>query len=357
MSGILFQVDRTEAGKTLAAVLKRRYGLSWSRAKRLVEGRHVRVGQQISSEVTRRLKLGIRVEIAPGMLEVKMPLTPAQLAKKAKAKQKAEAAATPRPPRVPREERDDPFPAAEIEVVYNDDHVVVANKPAGLTTMRHADEAAEFGRGQRFLPNTLADKLPALLGDPGRPVVPVHRIDRDTSGLVVFARTREAAEHLSKLFKRHAVDRLYLALTRGVPQGGRIESVLVRDRGDGRRGSTRKNNPPDGKRAVTRVEVGEVMGEFAAVECRLETGRTHQIRIHLGETGTPLCGERVYDRPLNGKPYPDDSGAGRPLLHAARIGFTHPATGETVAWDAPPPDDFLRVWERLRRSEQTEAAR
>lgn len=346
MSGVLFQVDRTEAGKTLAAVLKRRYGLTWSRAKRLVEGRHVRVGQQISDDITRRLKLGIRVEIAPGVLEVKLPLSPAQLAKKARAKEKK--AAGPAVPRAPRPPREDPFPPASVEVVYNDAHVVVANKPAGLTTMRHAEEAAEFGPGKRFLPKTLADLLPGLLGDPGRPVIPVHRIDRDTSGLVVFARTTEAADHLTRLFKRHAVDRLYVALTRGVPAGGRIDSVLVRDRGDGRRGSTRKSNPPDGKRAVTFVEVAEELGEFAAVECRLETGRTHQIRIHLGETGTPLCGERIYDRPLNGKPVADESGAVRPLLHAARLGFAHPVTGETMAWEADPPADFMKVWEKLR---------
>ena len=85
--------------------------------------------------------------------------------------------------------------------------------------------------------------------------------------------------------------------------------MFVRDRGDGRRGSTRKTSPPDGKRAVTHVKVLETFGGFALVECRLETGRTHQVRIHLGEAGAPLCGETVYDRPVNGKPVPDGSGA------------------------------------------------
>ena len=235
-----------------------------------------------------------------------------------------------------------------MQVLYADDALVVADKPAGLTTMRHADEAAEFGRGKRFLPKTLADALPGLLGSPNKPVIAVHRIDRDTSGLVVFARTRAAAESLTKQFRNHTVDRRYLAITRGVPAAGRIESVFVRDRGDGRRGSTTKTDAPDAKRAVTHVKVLEQFGEFALVECRLETGRTHQVRIHLGEAGAPLCGETVYDRPVNGKPAPDSSSAKRPMLHAARLGFTHPKSGEPMAWDVAPPADFAGVLEKLR---------
>jgi 23S rRNA pseudouridine1911/1915/1917 synthase len=151
-----------------------------------------------------------------------------------------------------------------------------------------------------------------------------------------------------KQFRTHSVDRRYLALTRGVPAAGRIESVLVRDRGDGRRGTTRKTRPPDGKRAVTHVSVRETLGEFALVECRLETGRTHQVRIHLGEAGAPLWGETVYDRPVNGKPKSDGSGAKRPLLHAARLGFQHPETGESMAWEVPPPADFAEVLRMVR---------
>ena len=85
------------------------------------------------------------------------------------------------------------------------------------------------------------------------------------------------------------------------------------------------------------------------VECRLETGRTHQVRIHLGEAGTPLCGERVYDRPLNGRPLPDGSGARRVMLHAARLGFDHPATGKRMTWDSEMPPDMAELMERLRR--------
>src|SRR5207237_9907245 len=129
----------------------------------------------------------------------------------------------------------------------------------------------------------------------------------------------------------------------------RIESVLVPDRGDGRRGSTKKADAPDGKRAVTHVKVLETLGEFALVECRLETGRTHQVRIHLGEASTPLCGEKVYDRPLNGKALPDESGAARPMLHATSLGIEHPASGERMSWTAPLPADMASLLDRLRR--------
>ena len=126
-----------------------------------------------------------------------------------------------------------------------------------------------------------------------------------------------------------------------------MESTLVPDRGDGRRGSGAADHA-EGKRAVTNVKIAENLGQYAAVECRLETGRTHQVRIHLGEAGHPLCGEKVYDRPLNGKPLPDGSDALRPMLHAVRLGFQHPTTGETMAWDEAPPADFATLWRDLR---------
>jgi len=344
MPPIVFVVDRRENGKTLAAVLKARYGLSWANAKRLIENRHVRIGQQVVTEVARRLKVGKHIQLDSGTVEVK-GTTPAAPAKPPAAKPKP-----PKPARVPLPDTDRTGPALAADaIVYADDAIVVVHKPAGLTTMRHAEEAAEFGRGRRFLPKTLADLLPAALGAPTRAVIAVHRIDRDTSGLVVFARTRAAAEHLTGQFRKHTADRRYLALTRGVPKGGRVESVFVPDRGDGRRGTSRDLLTEDGKRAVTHVKVLEPLGPFAAVECRLETGRTHQVRIHLGEAGTPLCGERVYDRPLNGKPLPDRSGAERPMLHAARLGFVHPETGQPVSWEVKPPADFAEVWAALRQ--------
>jgi 23S rRNA pseudouridine1911/1915/1917 synthase len=254
-----------------------------------------------------------------------------------------------------RKDRSQPSPL----IRFADDSVVVVDKPAGLTTMRHAEEAAEFGaRARRFLPPTLMDLLPELLArkpakagrGPGarRPrLLAIHRLDRDTSGLVVFARTPEAARHLGQQFREHSLERCYLALVRGRAASERIESRLVRDRGDGRRGSI--TEPEAGQRAVTEVRVVERLGEYTLVECRLETGRTHQVRIHLGERGTPLCGERVYDRPLHGRPLPDGSGATRPLLHAALLGFTHPATGKRLSFRSPLPKDMTQLLNRLRR--------
>jgi 23S rRNA pseudouridine1911/1915/1917 synthase len=137
-------------------------------------------------------------------------------------------------------------------------------------------------------------------------------------------------------------------LVRGQARDGRIESVLVRDRGDGRRGSTTAPQP-DGQRAVTHIRVVEALDDYTLVECELETGRTHQVRIHLGEAGTPLCGERVYDRPLHGRPFPDGSGATRAMLHAATLGFDHPATGERVRWTSPPPGDMRDLLQELKR--------
>jgi len=228
---------------------------------------------------------------------------------------------------------------------YADAHVVVVDKPPGLTTMRHAHEAREHGRRARFLPLTLADLLPGLLGTKGK-VRAVHRVDKDTSGLVVFARTPAAEADLGRQFRAHTVQRRYLALVRGVARPGRIESYLVPDRGDGRRGSS--TIPGQGKRAVTHVTVVERLGDYTLVECRLETGRTHQVRIHLGEAGTPLCGERIYDRPLHGRPLPDGSGATRVALHAAVLGFRHPQTARFMQWTSPLPPDLTQLLQRLR---------
>jgi 23S rRNA pseudouridine1911/1915/1917 synthase len=315
-----FVVGHRDTDQTVAAFLRTRLDLPWSRVKRLVESGQVRVAGQKVTDPAHRLKLGKHVEVvAP---EAPVGRKPARAKLKEAPKY------------------DGPMPV----LVYSDDSIAVVDKPPGLTTMRHAEEAAEFGeRGKAYLPTTLADLLPAMLGRPGKAVRAVHRIDRDTSGLVVFARTRPAEEHLTEQFKAHTVDRRYLALVRGRPKAGTIESTLVRDRGDGRRGTG-----PDGQRAVTHVKVLEQFGDFALVECRLETGRTHQVRIHLGEAGWPLCGERVYDRPVHGRPVADTSGARRPMLHAARLGLTHPATGERMTWESAPAADFKELLTRLR---------
>jgi 23S rRNA pseudouridine1911/1915/1917 synthase len=213
--------------------------------------------------------------------------------------------------------------------------------------MRHPHEAAEFGaRARRYLPRTLMDVLKQELPPHLRKTIrAVHRLDKETSGLVVFALSSVAKERLAAQFRAHTIDRRYLAVVRGEPRSERIESNIVLDRGDGRRGS----GPGAGKRAVTYVRLIEKFARCALVECRLETGRTHQVRIHLGESGTPLVGEGVYDRPLHGPPgIEDDTGFPHPALHAASLAFDHPVTRRRISLECTPPADFKALVKRLR---------
>jgi 23S rRNA pseudouridine1911/1915/1917 synthase len=345
MPAIEFLADRTDGGKTIAQVLRQRFRLPWSQVKRLIERGHIRVAGFTVTDPAHRVKNRNRVWIREGVLEIKRIHVPNKPAGQETAKP------------IPKVRRDVPIEQLPEEltpdcIIYSDDAVVVANKPAGFTTMRHAEEAAEFGeRGRTYLPKTFSDWLPVLLGEPNRKLVAVHRIDRDTTGLIVFAKTKTAAEHLTKQFRKHTVERRYRALVRGMPKSTRIESFFVDDRGDGRRGS---GDEDGGKKAVTFVKLLEQWPGFALVECRLETGRTHQVRIHLGEAGTPLCGEKLYDRPLNGAPLPDESGAARPMLHAARIGFVHPTLNDFMTWDVAPPSDFEKLTKRLSTPAETQ---
>jgi 23S rRNA pseudouridine1911/1915/1917 synthase len=324
-------VSPQEAGRTLAAVLKARLSLSWSAARRLVEENRVRTGKGLLRDPFQRVRRGQHLQIR---LEDRKEPSPRVAAREHKDQEHRPKWTGPKP-----------------IIRHVDEHVVVVDKPPGLTTMRHPDEAAEFGkRAQRFLPPTLADLLPDMLpaGPRGQrsPVLAVHRLDKDTSGLVVFARTRQAERHLGKQFRAHTIGRHYLALVRGQAKEGRIESFLVNDRGDARRGSAAQ--PGAGKRAVTHVHVVENLGDFTLVECRLETGRTHQVRIHLGEQGTPICGEHIYDRPIHGTPLADTSKAPRLAFHAASLEFDHPATGERMKFESGLPKDMKEVLKRLR---------
>jgi 23S rRNA pseudouridine1911/1915/1917 synthase len=319
MANQTITVSRAEAGQPVATVLRRRLSVSWSYACRLLRERRVRLGRTICLDPNQRVVKGQRLEVQDEAMSGSPEARSGTIS---------------------------------IPIPFLDEHIVVVEKPAGLTTMRHPEEAAEFGaRARRFLPPTLADLLPEVLGEGPRGrssrIRPVHRLDNETSGLVVFARTVKAERQLGGQFRAHSIERSYLALVRGRAVTQTIESCLVRDRGDGRRGSTLE--PRTGQRAVTNVRVVEELANFTLVECRLGTGRTHQVRIHLGEAGTPLCGERVYDRPLHGKPLPDESGAKRIMLHAARLGIDHPATGKRLVWTAPLPKDMATLLAKLRK--------
>jgi 23S rRNA pseudouridine1911/1915/1917 synthase len=182
----------------------------------------------------------------------------------------------------------------------------------------------------------------------------VQRLDKETSGLVVFARSVVAERGLGKQFHAHTVMRRYLAVVPGSLAPQRIATSLVRDRGDGRRGST--DNPTLGKEAITHVDVVGRLRGYTLLSCRLETGRTHQIRIHLAELGHPVCGDKVYHRKPSGEVRPDRSDAPRLALHAAELGFQHPVTSEELFWSMPLPADLEQFLERLRsRGEAADA--
>lgn len=222
-------------------------------------------------------------------------------------------------------------------LVHVDAHVVVVRKPAGIATVPFEDERDTLDR--------LVQGLLRKSVRPGTSVAPlgvVQRLDKETSGLLVFARTTAAKRGLSQQLRQRTVHRRYLALAHGAVQGGVIRSRLVQDRGDGRRGSTERADL--GRESVTHVRVVERFARATLVECRLETGRTHQIRIHLAERGHPLLGERVYTRGYEGTLLP----APRILLHAAELGFDHPITSAPLRFEEPMPEDMLTVVTRER---------
>ena len=260
------------------------------------------------------------------------------------------------------EPRNAPPSPEDITILYHDAHLIVVEKPAGVTTERHAEEQHWPARRKQRQP-TIDEIVVRVLqrrrgarsrarrergSKPARPprVRLVHRLDRDTSGVMVLAVSAEAERSLVQMFRRHDMHRVYHAIAHGRVEAQTLESTLVRDRGDRRRGSTKLPNV--GKRAVTHVRPLEYLEGYTLIECRLETGRTHQIRIHLAEAGHPLCGEKVYNKPLFGKPIIDRSGAQRQALHAAELGFKHPITGEELMFKTPLPADLGRLLAKLR---------
>jgi 23S rRNA pseudouridine1911/1915/1917 synthase len=215
------------------------------------------------------------------------------------------------------------------EVVHVDTQIIVINKPSGMSTVPFRDER-----------DTLDQWASRHLGD--RKVKIVQRLDRETSGLIVFARTREAEEKLANQFRFHTIHRRYLALAHGEVTDQTIRSALVENRGDGLRGSVRPGSSVsrDGaKTAITHVRAKEYFDGFTLIECELETGRTHQIRIHLSEAGHPLLGEKAYHRDYQGQWIE----APRVMLHAAELGFTHPTREEPMLWKQPLPKDFRMI--------------
>jgi 23S rRNA pseudouridine1911/1915/1917 synthase len=212
----------------------------------------------------------------------------------------------------------------DLRIAYEDEHLVVVDKPAGLVVHPAPGHAT----------GTLVHGLLAYDvagGDEERPGI-VHRLDRDTSGLMVVARSEEAHRRLESLVRKRELERHYLALVVGRPRSraGRIEAPIGRDRRDPMRHSLDSNTP---REAVTHFEVVELFPRHALLDVRLETGRTHQIRVHLNAVGLPVAGDPVYGRP-------HELGLERQFLHAARLAFTHPFTDERVEVESPLPEDL-----------------
>jgi 23S rRNA pseudouridine1911/1915/1917 synthase len=225
-------------------------------------------------------------------------------------------------------------PLAKSAIVFHDRDLVVVDKPAGMLSV--ADE-----EGNK---DTLVDYTRTLLrrvdkGGVDAPLGVVHRLDRDTSGLMMFARTANAKRVLAEAFNAHDIERVYHAITHGDVPETRVETHLLLDRGDGLRGSygrfrrARGDPPAESRHSVTYVKPIASLAGATLVECRLETGRQHQIRIHLSELGHPVIGERVYIRD-----YKDVKiEAPRTMLHARALGFAHPRTGASMRFEREPP--------------------
>lgn len=227
-------------------------------------------------------------------------------------------------------------------IVYEDAQVVVVNKPAGLMSVPYdrndTNTAMDWIRTAWRLQGKRATSVPLHI---------VHRIDKDTSGLLVFAKTKNAERGLQAQLRAHTMERTYVCLVHGHTHDQRIVSELVADRGDGLRGSRpphQKNAPA--KQAITWVRVLETYAQTTLCEVRLETGRTHQIRIHLAEQGHPLVGETVYIRDYINQGHPCLKSS-RLMLHAKTLGFVHPISQQTLWFQQDPPHDFMELLKGL----------
>jgi 23S rRNA pseudouridine1911/1915/1917 synthase len=317
------EISLEEAGKTLEAVVRKALGdVPWSKARDLVKSGRVLVDARRIDDATTRVRAGQVIT-----LRVDAPRVP-QLA------------------------------LTDEEVVYVDQALVVVRKAAGVLTIPTEDNERD----------TLLDRVRAFVrlhrkttpGPRDDEIGIVHRLDRETSGLVVFARTLAAKRALAEQFEEHSIERRYLAIAHGRVHGQTVKTTLVKDRGDGLRGSfgrsfpQRKKGwpaepPHDAQEAITHLEPLEMLpstGNAVAtlVSVGLETGRQHQIRIHLAELGHPVLGESVYIRDFRGKKL----AAPRNMLHATVLGLVHPS-GRSLRFEWAPPEDFQRVLQRLRQ--------
>jgi len=223
----------------------------------------------------------------------------------------------------------------DLRIAYEDEHLLVVDKPAGIVVHPSA------GHASGTLVHGLLGHAAAGGEEAERPGI-VHRLDRDTSGLLVVARSEEAHRRLQGLLRQRKLVREYFALVRGRPRSrrGRIEAPIGRDRGDPKRVSLDTDTP---REAVTNFEVVETLRRHALLRVALETGRTHQIRVHLAAIDLPVAGDSVYG--VEG-----DLGLERQFLHAARLGFPHPMSGDPVECESPLPPELQAALDEARLS-------
>ena len=294
----------------LENVLRQRFeGASWSAIRRLIGSGKVRVSTLATTDA--------RQLVAPGS-DVQIQMT----------------APRPKPG----------FQEAADHVLFKDSMLLVVRKPAGISSVDHEDE-----------PTSLASELREWLSRQEKrncpPLKVVHRLDKVTSGVMMFARTQAAQADLKEQFRAHTTGRHYIAVAHGLVRDGTLTYRLVRNRGDGVRGITR--DPDLGTHSVTHVVATEPLARCTVVQCRLETGRTHQIRIHLAEIGHPVVGDALYGRDYTGPAIESP----RTLLHAAYLSFTHPRDRRRLEFEDPPPRDFEAVIQRERAVASSPAPR
>lgn len=294
-------------GRPLDGVLRSILGVSWSIARRLVTSGKVRVHGELARDPERKVRAGAKVAVSP---------------------------------RAPRPEVSERRKLEGDLIVHLDASVVVVAKPAGISTVAFDDE--EEGTTLDALVREVLKRKDGLRGR--APLGVVQRLDKATSGVLVFTRTFAAKKHLGQQLRLHTVHRRYLAIAHGDVKKATIETFLVDDRGDGLRGSADANRR-EGQRAITHVEPIRRLEGATLVACRLETGRQHQIRIHLAERGHPLVGETVYVRDFAGVRIP----APRLMLHAAELGFVHPQHERPMRFAVEPPADFQETLARLEK--------
>ncbi len=237
-----------------------------------------------------------------------------------------------------------------LSVLAEDDDFLIVDKPPGLLSVPTAEHETDtlHARTLDYLHHRFGRRPAAFV---------VHRIDKDTSGSVVFARNRPALHFLQDLFKRHAIDREYLALVEGTASDNGTFSADLAPRAGGVLRSVARRGE-QGKRAVTRYRAIERLAGATLVSVELETGRTHQIRVHFAAAGHRVLGDRVYGKESRGSRVESREFKGievpRQMLHARRLAFPHPRTGALVRAESPVPEDFARVLEALRKKARVE---